>query len=177
MGGVPLSIGFTGVGTLHRGFFTDQGLLTELSQGGAACTGQPLEVVVTYEERSRVGRVVGVIAREHLRCHAPAGQPVDAAPLAPLLRAVASYRNGVGAAKDMRIYAFRAGLHVRDANGGITLWATGQEPNDGSTWSPCVYLDNREVCGEGDRHEGTTSLKMDRQHQARVAELLGAAAP
>jgi hypothetical protein len=101
------------------------------------------------------------VSREQLVCvpnTTDAG--IDVSALVPASRALATYRNGIAAVKDIRVYSFDAGLFVRDGVGWSSLWIYGQEPADGSTFHPCVGLDGLERCTPAPPHEGVLSYDL-----------------
>lgn len=177
--GASLELRFTNVSALHRRFFSDPELVAPLAEAVAACADAPVPLVITYDGETREGHVVLDLSREALRC-APErrGELVDVSALLPLTKAVARYRNEVGASKDMRVYAFEAGLFVRDGIGWASLWAFGQEPADGSTVHPCVGLDGLERCTEAAPHEGVTAFRLPQRWLGnRLATALTRGAP
>jgi hypothetical protein len=178
--GSSLELRFTHMSALHRRFFSDPELVMPLAAGVSACATGTVPVVVTYDEGTRKGYVVLDLSREALTClPRQEGGHVDLAALAPLTRAVATYRNEVAGAKDIRVYGFDAGIFVRDGQGWVSLWAHGQEPADGSTFHPCVGLDGLKRCTAAVGHEGVTRFALSKHWLDRrlVSALTPGAAP
>lgn len=171
-GGIDVDIAYSQIGTLHRGYFGDDSLVSGLSRSADACVESTLDLVVTYQERERIGHVVGSLPKSQLRCYiteSPDGLVLDA--LRPLGQALARYRNAVAEAKDIRVYAFRTGISVRDDKGSGIFWLEGQDPIEGTTFAPCVTVDARKYCAPGKRSDGFTTLKLPKDAHTRLLGL------
>ncbi len=159
---VDLLIRLTGIGANYRGYLTERDRLATLASDVAPCLTGPAELVLTYDPSSSDGRIVLVVPKGRLSCPAAVGtdEGVDITPLTPLTKAVATYRQGLGQTRDLRILSWRAGVLLDDVGGkGVTLWIGGTPPGDGSEVRPCVDLDGTVHCPEGARDvsgEGTT---------------------
>lgn len=177
--GVSIDIAYTSIGKLHRGYFENPELTSALSVAAKSCVDDTLGMVITYDEVERTGRVVVSMLHDRLKCRAkPTADGLDVSGLTPLSTALATYRNAVASKKDIRIYGFRTGIHVRDEAGTATLWVEGQDPIDGSTFSPCAEVDGLESCAPGKRLDGVTVVKLpDEARQARLASLFGPLPP
>ena len=160
-GSVPIVIVYDGIGPLHQGFFNTAELVTALSAGLGGCVSDTAEVVVSYDSDQRIGRIVLHTVGDQLRCKpAIADGAVDLAPLQPIGRALAAYRDGVAGQFDLRIGSFRAGIRVIRGPQQCEVWLGGQYPPDGSTFSPCVTLQGRDQCFADDRTEGVTQVRV-----------------
>lgn len=177
--GVAIDIAYSSIGKLHRGYFENAELTGALSVAAKACVDDTLDMVITYDEVERTGRVVVSMLHDRLKCRAtPVDTGLDVSALLPLTTALAAYRNAVAAKKDIRIYGFRTGVHVRDGAGTSTLWIEGQDPIDGTTVSPCVEVDGFESCAPGKRLDGVTVVKLPKpERQARLTTLFGPLPP
>ena len=156
---MPLVVAYDGVGHLHQGFFNTEKLVTAVAKGLGGCVSGTAEVVVKYDDETRIGSIVLHTVGDQLRC-APVrqGESYDLKPLIPVARTLASYRDGVSNGFDLRIGSFRTGIRVLHGSQVCEVWTGGQFPPDGSTFSPCVHLQGHEVCLGEDRHAGITSL-------------------
>ena len=59
-------------------------------------------------------------------------------PAVTVTRALVTWRDALGAARDRRLAVAPVGLHVRDERGGLTLWLSG---HDGASFSPAFVVD------------------------------------
>lgn len=175
--GLAVQVGFTGVGRLYQGFFADEAPLRALGAALVPCVRGPVRVSVTYDEPSRMGRVALVLTPDQLACratHGP-GDAWDVSPLVPVAQALATWRNGVAAQRDMRIYAFRTGIHLVDPWGHATLWLDGQDPVDGTAFHRCLGLDGFDRCEAGGERDGVRAYRVaDARLANRVVDLFGA---
>ena len=60
---------------------------------------------------------------------------------------------------DLRVASFQVGATFARGPNLCTVWAAGQNPPDGTTFSPCIELGGREVCA-GARREGATRVAL-----------------
>lgn len=173
-----IEIRFHHVGKLYQGFFADEERLFELGEGLAGCAPGEARLHITYDDARKKGRVVIDVASNALGCPAELGTDgaLDLRPLVPLSRATTAYRNALAGGRDLRLYSFDVGLHVRDGRGGATLWVDGPGPTDGRGFGPCAVVDSFEACGEGEVGEAHTSIKLgDADTQQRLTSLLSRA--
>ena len=173
--GVDIAVQFIGVGTLYRSFFLDPAQLQPLASALGACVKGRATLALSYDEPTRVGHVALVLPASHLTCRAaPAGEGIDITPMVPVLQALAAYRNGLGATKDMRLYSFRTALHVEDGFGAVTLWLEGQDPIDGTAVGRCLGLDGFERCVADAAPDGLVTLDVvDGRRRRRMRDLIG----
>ncbi len=123
----------------------------------------PPEVVVKYDDDTRIGTIVLHTLGDQLLCKpVPTAKGYDLTPLIPVTRTLAGYRDGVSNGFDLRIGSFRTGVRVIKVSQVCEVWSAGQFPPDGTTFSPCIGLQGHEVCTAPDRHEGITELLPDR---------------
>lgn len=157
--GVPLRLQFNGLNTSYRTYVGDPAGLATLSKALDGCVDGTATVSVSYVDTTRTGRIALVVPKDALRCHATVdGAGVDVTGMLPMSRALAAFRNTLGATKDMRFYTFQAALHVEDGQGAVTLWLDGQDPIDGSAFGACAGIDGVEVCDAADAPAGRTRL-------------------
>lgn len=158
-GSVPVEVQFDGVSPLYRGYFATPEWVAELGRGLGSCVTGRAVVVVSYDTVENLGKIVLHAEPQDLSCHArPGGDALDVSALAPITTALGRYRDTLAAQRDVRLASFRVGIRVVEGMNICDLWAGGQFPPDGSTFSPCVGLAGNETC-LGERHEGTTSLR------------------
>lgn len=162
---------FHGVGPLHRGFFAAEEATEHLGEALGACLVDTAQVWVTYDTENRIGHIYLKVPPETAGACLPQlnGEVVEVASLAPVGRALAAYRDRVASNFDFRVANFQVGASFTRGAKSCTLWAAGQFPPDGSTFSPCIQLHDREVCG-GDRKDGVTTIPLSGADLAYVRE-------
>lgn len=172
----PIPFRFANVSELYRRFFTAEEALPTLDAATAACLGdrEAWNVVVTWDEAAKTGRALLDVRADALLCKAEkqAGT-IDLSPLVPLTQGFAAWRDALAGARDLRLYSFQVGLHVRDAFGGVTLWSQGQHPPDGTTFAPCLAVDGFLQCPPNEADgPGTRWVIADGREGRRALELL-----
>lgn len=161
---------FTGVGALHRKFFADPTLVADLPASLAGCVPGPIGLAVRWSDAEMAGSVQVEVEAGALRCAARAdGATLDVTALAPMLKAVAAWRDRVAAGRDLRVAAFRTGVVVRGAAGEVALWGAGRGETAGLAVEPCVDLDGGQVCAVGD----AAGLRLVFAEPAAVSRLAG----
>ncbi|MEM6926446.1 MAG: hypothetical protein AAF602_05930 [Myxococcota bacterium] len=157
-GPVDVRLEFKGVSQQYRYYFSEPEFTAPLAEALGACFDEWVDVVVAYDNEELKGHIyVHVVdPRKHLRC-APlvTDAGLDVRPLAPLGKALARYRDALANARDFRLANFRTGLRVVRGVAMCDLWTEGQNPPDGSTFSGCITLNDKDdVCGTDDRDAG-----------------------
>lgn len=116
---------------------------------------------VTYDTENRVGRIFLKVPPGALHACLPRvdGSGVDLAPLVPLGRALAAYRDRVSGHFDVRVASFRVGASFVRGSYLCNAWLGGQHPPDGSTFSPCLTTAAHDLCG-GDPHVGVVRVPL-----------------
>ena len=164
-GSVDVELRFHGVGGLHRTFFSDADAVSALGRALGPCVVQTAQVVVSYDQETRIGRIVLKVPPDGLRClPRAAGDAVDLSPLEPVGVALASYRDALAGGYDYRLASFRVGVTATRGARSCSLWLAGDHPPDGRRWSPCVTVPTGELCAEGSAEEGITVLVMPDRH-------------
>lgn len=145
---VDVELTFEGVGQLHQGYFRESQALTGLSNGLGGTLTEDAQVIVHYSQKELKGGIrlripPGALARPPR----VSGELVDLAALAPITRALASYRGDLGARFDVRINNFTLGLDFVRGSLHCAIGLGGPPPPDGTVVSPCVQIGGQEVCG------------------------------
>jgi hypothetical protein len=155
-----VTLAFAGVGGLHRSYFGTPEHVGRLGKELGACLKGTARVVISWDEEERIGRIVLDAQPEAL-----AACPIqmtdggaDVTSLAPIGQALATYRDAIGGHFDLRVSSFRIGVSMLKGAHLCTLWAAGQFPPDGKTWSGCVGMGGVEQCAAEDRHAPLTVL-------------------
>lgn len=148
---VPIELMFHGVGPLHQGFFADRKAVASLGGDLGHCLADTAQLRVAYDTEERTGRIWLKVPPDALEpCLPRVGSGgVDLAPLQPVGEALAAYRDRVASSFDFRVSSFRIGTSFTRGPHRCTLWAAGQHPPDGTTWSPCIQTPRGEMCGDG----------------------------
>lgn len=155
-GAVPVELQFAGVGALHQRYFADDDILVALSETLGACVQDRAVVRVEYDNDTRIGKIRILEDAKQLTCHSTrSANTVDVSALAPLGKALASYRDTIAARFDFRIASFKIELEAVAGTHGCLLTLGGQFPPDGSTWSSCPTLGGESKCG-GPKRDGVS---------------------
>lgn len=155
-----IRLAFTGVGPLHKNFFSQPGPLAALTSALGPCIDGEATVRVTWEEAIRLGHVTLEVAPTALRC-APVmrGDGLDLSALEPVGRALAAYRDAVAGAYDLRVASFRGEVRLVRPGDDCLLRIGGDFPPDGSRWHACAQVGDRSVCAPDDDGDGVTVLR------------------
>jgi len=146
-GSYRVDVLFEGVGALHKGFFVDAEAITELSENLSPCFDAATTVKVGYEAAKRRGWIIALMDKGNRLCQPTLQQnTLDLAPLTPIGRALAGYRDAIAANYDMRVASFQIGLLTLDGPRQCMFWNAGQHPPDGTLWDRCVMLGTQQVC-------------------------------
>ncbi len=153
-----MALAFAGVSGLYQGYFAEPERVRQLSTDLGGCFDGLVEVIVGYDSLEHVGRIVLQTSAADLRCRPRAGEEgVDLSPLVPVAAALARYRSGLAAERDVRVSSFRTGVRLVQGGEICDLWLGGQYPPDGSSFSPCIGLRGHERC-LGERGAGIVQL-------------------
>jgi len=162
-GGAPVAVElyFYGVSKLHQSFFANRDAMTDLGTALGACLTEPAQVVVSWNEEERIGRIFLKAPPEALSGCLPRVDTgaVDLSPLEPVGVGLAAYRDRIAGAFDFRVASFRIGVSFTRGPRTCTVWAAGQHPPDGRQWSACMDFHDRTVCS-GAADEGVTRLPL-----------------
>ncbi|HHO52532.1 MAG TPA: hypothetical protein ENK18_17110 [Deltaproteobacteria bacterium] len=173
-GPVPVVLAFSNLNPLYQGYFSTEAWVAELSSALGGCFTESVEVVISYSDETRIGRILIQTPISALACSpVPGPEGVDLSPLVPVGQALARYRDAVAAARDVRVASFRVGVRLVRGVELCDLYVGGQFPPDGTTFSPCLGLRGNEIC-LGDRHEALTSLPWPQgEHREILSACLG----
>lgn len=146
---VAVVLVWQGVGNLHKGFFSDPRLTTGLSADLAGTLQPPANVYVRYDSKEFVGSVRVQLLPGTLRLPVrSSGDNVQLSDLAPITRALSSYRSAVANAYDVRVDSFAVGIESFRGTHACIFGVAGTPPPDGSVVSPCVQVDGVQRCGQ-----------------------------
>ena len=158
-GKVKVELRFYGVSDLYRGFFADPRAVGPLSEALAGCVEGTAQILVSYDQESRIGRIVMKVPPESSSCLPRAtATGADLSPLEPVGVALAEFRDRVSSSFDYRIASFRVGTSFTRGTTQCNLQISGSHPPDGRRWNPCVGFGGVERCGDGDPEEGVQSF-------------------
>jgi len=144
-----------GLSRMYRYHFSEAEFTDPLAEALGTCFEGWVDVVVAYDNEERQGRIYVHTPHDRLRCRPlVTGAGLDVRPLAPIGRALAQYRDALASQRDFRLANFLTGVRVVQGVHVCDLWAEGQNPPDGTTFSGCVTLQGHEVCTVDDRREG-----------------------
>jgi hypothetical protein len=165
---------FSGVSTLHMGYFSSEEALAALGAKLGNCTSSA-DVVVSYNTENRIGNIVLTTGPRDLSCRPTlAADGWEMSALEPIGRALADYRDHIAATRDYRVSNFRVGVAYLRAANLCTLYISGQYPPDGSRWSPCVDFAGVPHCGVGTAEDGVTKMTFASQEDSSyLATCLG----
>lgn len=154
-----VELAFTGVGPLHKNFFSQSAPLGTLVEALGDCVDQAT-VRVSWEEEIRLGHITLEVAPDKLRC-APALREdgLDLSSVEPIGRALANYRDMVAGTYDFRVASFRVAFRMVRPGPDCLLKLGGDFPPDGSRWNACVEIGDRVVCGTDEDDEGVVHLR------------------
>lgn len=156
---VKVELRFYGVSDLYRGFFADPRAVEPLSAALAGCVTGTAQILVSYDQETRIGRIVMKVPPESSSClPQTTATGADLAPLEPVGVALAQFRDRVSGSFDYRIASFRVGTSFTRGTDQCNLQISGSHPPDGRRWNPCVGFGGVERCGEGDPEEGVSAL-------------------
>ncbi len=146
---VQVVLVWQGIGQLHKGFFSDQDLVTGLSADLGGAVTSPANIYVRYDSKTFVGSIRLQLRPDTLELPvAAADDRIQLQALAPVTTALASYRSGVAGRFDLRVDSFSVGIESFRKGHGCIFGVAGLAPPDGRIVSPCVEVDGRQQCGE-----------------------------
>lgn len=126
---VGVDLAASGFSPRYRAHVSDPVALRALGEALAACTAGPVALDVSYAASRGVATLSGPW---DARCRpTPTG---DLAPVQPLGRALAGWRDALAVAHDPRLASFTCRIDLGD---GCVLALVGQLPPDGSTFAAC----------------------------------------
>jgi len=160
-GAASVGLQFRGISPLYQGYFGDEKLVGQLGVALGACADGAVDVVVSYSNETRIGTVfVQTDPKSAVCVPTRTGEEFDLSPMVPIATALAQYRDALSANYDLRIASFKTGVTWLSGTNLCSVWAGGQYPPDGSTFSPCLDFAGNATCGKGARDEGVVLLQM-----------------
>lgn len=139
---------WTGIGPLHKGFFSDREAVTRLAADLAGEVRDPVPIAVRYDSKNFFGQVRLLLDPEALlRPVAASGDTVRLQDLSPLTEALASYRSDVAGRFDVRLGSFEVGIESVRTGRACVFRLAGPPPPDGRLISPCVEVNGKQHCG------------------------------
>ncbi|MDG1481620.1 MAG: hypothetical protein P8R54_18645 [Myxococcota bacterium] len=145
---VEVVLVWEGIGALHKGFFTDMELYSELTSDLTGHIASPVDLYIRYDSADMIGDIRLRLAPGALaRVPSTAGDRIDLQALAPLTTALASYRSSVAARFDFRVESFRVGVESYRGHRICSFSLAGEPPPDGRLLSPCVEINGQQECG------------------------------
>lgn len=144
---VVLVLEFEGLGALHKSFFTDERVTSELQKRLLGHVNGAVGLVVSYDSGRGLGSIR--IQAESDQFTRPLGGPeaVDLESAVPLTKTVAFYRDWVASNFDFRVQNFDVSLELTRGSNVCTFKPEGAPPPDGTQISPCFMAGSEEVCG------------------------------
>jgi len=146
VGPVEVGLSWSGIGGLHRSYFSDaqalEGLVIALGEG---LQGGAVVVEIGWDQEQHRGTIQAQLEPSSLRggLELPLGG-VALGRLVPVTQALARYRDEVAGRYDIRVLSF----HLEVQLGGVCeVRAVGEHPPDGNEVSPCVQAGAEEFCG------------------------------
>lgn len=164
---VPIEITWEGVGPYYQGLFQDQAKLTALSEGLAPWLNGPVQLFIRYDSENFIGHILVRVPPDALRAPVRLTEAsVMLSDLSPITTALATYRNDLAGAYDVRIQSFVVGLDFYRGPVHCRVVPAGEPPPDGTRVSPCPLINGAEVCGtasaDGVRFDTDTVGKLTR---------------
>ncbi len=144
----PVVLVWTGIGELHKGFFTTQHMVARLSGDLGAQVVPPANVHIRFDSRWHKGWIQLQLRPGTLR-HPVGGEGdvIELQDLAGITQALATYRSAVGGRFDMRIDSFHVGIESYRGASRCVFGVGGVPPPDGRKVSNCVEINGQKHCG------------------------------
>ena len=145
---VEVVLVWEGISALHKGFFTDLELYSELTSDLTGHITSPVDLYIRYDSEEMIGDIRLRLAPDALpQDPSTAGDRIDLQALAPITTALASYRSNVAARFDFRVESFRVGIESYRGHRICSFSLAGKPPPDGRLISPCVEINGQQECG------------------------------
>lgn len=144
---VSLVLEFEGLGALHKSFFADERVTSELQSKLQGHLTGAVGIVVSYDSRRGQGGIR--IQAEAGQLNRPIGGPstLDFSALLPLSTTVAFYRDWVASNFDFRVQNFAVSVELTRGSSVCSFRPSGSPPPDGTQIDPCLEAGGEEVCG------------------------------
>lgn len=145
---VQVVLVWDGISALHQSFFADSEIVTGLSSDLAGEVRGPANVYVRYDSTKFTGSIRLQLRPDTLlRKPRREGDAILLQDIAPVTRALATYRTAVASRKDYRIESFAVGIESFRGPRACVFTVAGRPPPDGRLVSPCVQVNGKEHCG------------------------------
>ncbi len=145
---IQLELIWHGIGPLYKGFFTEQGPLTELSRRLAPHVVPPAQLHISWDQEQMLGGIRLEVPPGGFRAEPTVSDGVLAvAGLTPITVALAAYRDAISGRFDIRIQSFVVGLDRTKGPAQCRIGIAGTPPPDGADLDPCLTLNGQEHCG------------------------------
>ncbi len=140
---------WSGIGALHKGFFSSPPQLKALSADLAkARVLSPATVHVAFDSSWHVGKIQLMASAQGPLSRIPVqDQGIALQDLHLITEALARYRSAVAGRFDLRIDSFHIGVVARSGNVECVFGLGGPHPPDGTKVSHCVQINGKEHCG------------------------------
>ncbi len=148
-GGVaPVALVWSGIGELHKGFFTTEDILVRLAQDLHGTVKGTPRVHIKFDSRWHTGWIQLQLGSEALllKTEGPQGL-IHLQALAPITTALARFRSAVAGRYDMRVDSFHVGIDAQHGLVRCVFEVAGTPPPDGRELSPCVSVGGTKHCG------------------------------
>jgi len=144
----PVVLVWTGIGDLHKGFFTTEDILARLASDLHPHLSTAAQVHIRFDSRGHTGWIQLQLKPESLRpkVEGPDGL-VHLQAMAPITTALARFRDAVAGRYDMRVGSFHVGIEANHGMVRCVFGVTGTPPPDGRQVSQCVTVNGTEHCG------------------------------
>jgi hypothetical protein len=161
---------WTGIGDLHKGFFTTSELVTRLAADLHGTVAAPANVHIRFDSRWHKGWIQLKLLPGTLRLPiGDAGAVVNLQALAPITSGLAHYRSAVAGRFDMRVDSFKVGIEAFRGAKHCVFGVAGLPPPDGRAVSPCVEINGTEHCGVPE----TGGMRFEASVAETIRECLG----
>ena len=140
---------WTGVGNLHKSFFSDTAVVQQLSADLTGAVRSPAPIAVRYDSKAFTGQIHLLLDPGALSVPVSgSGDVIQLQDLVPLTTALARYRSAVAARFDLRVESFSVAIESVRPGRACTFRVAGPPPPDGRLVSPCVRINGADRCGE-----------------------------
>ena len=145
----PVVLVWTGIGDLHKGFFTTQDIVTALTFALDGTVAPPANVHIRFDSRWHKGWIQLQLRPGTLKLKVGGeGDVIRLQDLSPIMQGLATYRSTVSARYDMRVESFHVGIESYRGPMRCVFGVGGLPPPDGKTVSNCVEINGQSHCGE-----------------------------
>ena len=167
--GQAVKLVWTGIGELHKGFFTTEDILAQLSRDLQGTVKGAPQVHIRFDSRWHTGWIQLQLGADSLRLSTDGSDGlIRLQALAPITTALARFRSAVAGRFDMRVDSFHVGIDAQHGLVRCVFEVAGTPPPDGRELSHCVSVGGTKHCGT---HEGE-GLRFEAGVAATIRECL-----